>query len=71
MAKAQKADLAVAAPDEEKLVKVQYMLRRGQIYALRAEAVRRASERRAGRLDASEVLREIIDGWLAKGGKRS
>ena len=52
--------------------KGQYVLEERQIRALREEAVRRAAERHAGRLDASEVLREVIDAWIARnsGGKR-
>jgi hypothetical protein len=37
-----------------------------QLEALRAEAARRMVERKAGRIDASEVLREAIDAWMAK-----
>ena len=50
--------------------KAQYTLDVRHIEALRAEAFRRAAERRTGDPDASEVLREVLDAWIAKGGKR-
>jgi hypothetical protein len=53
-----------------KTVKVQYVLEDRHVDALRAAAAKRAMERRSGRLDASEILREILDAWMAKGGKR-
>lgn len=34
--------------------------------ALRREAFRRAAEAEVGKPDASRVLREILDAWLAK-----
>jgi len=41
-----------------------------QIKALRREARRRAEERDSGKPDASELVREAIDAWLAKVGKQ-
>jgi hypothetical protein len=35
--------------------------------ALRREAFRRAAEAGSGKPDASAVLREVLDGWIAKG----
>jgi hypothetical protein len=60
--------LAEAAPNPRRkgLEKVMYRLDPKQIQALRAEAFRRALERGSGKPDASEVLREIIDVWVAK-----
>jgi hypothetical protein len=52
------------------LEKVMYRLEPRQIAALRSEAFRRAQERSTGRPDASEVLREVLDAWLSRGGKR-
>ena len=54
----------------QRAVKAQYTLEERQVTALRSESLRRAAERPRGRPDASEVLREIIDAWIAKGGKR-
>jgi hypothetical protein len=53
-----------------KMVKAQYVLEPRQVHALRDEALRRAGERHSSRLDASEVLREVVDAWIARGGKR-
>lgn len=60
----------VPSPPSRKkgLEKVMYRLDPKQIQALRAEAFRRAEERGSGRPDASEVLREIVDAWIAKAG---
>jgi hypothetical protein len=38
--------------------------------ALRAEALRRAREKKSARPDASAVLREILDAWVKRSGKR-
>jgi hypothetical protein len=46
------------------LEKVMYRLRSDQIAVLRDEAFRRAQKTGTGRPDASEVLREILDGEL-------
>lgn len=54
------------SPNADPLETVPYRVRRSQRQKLVAEAVRRASARGAGRLDASEVLRELIDEWLDK-----
>ncbi len=47
-----------------------YRLRPDQIVALRREATRRAAEHDSGKPDASELVREALDAWLAKVGKR-
>lgn len=58
-----------------KLEKVMYRLEARQIAALRAEARRRADEKAKAegrstiRDDASEVLREVLDAWIAKSAK--
>jgi len=41
-----------------------------QLRALREEAQRRAAVTGSGRPDASAILREILDAWLAKMAKR-
>jgi hypothetical protein len=48
------------------LVKGQWSLAPAHVEALRAEAMKRAAARGAGRLDASEVLREVLDAWLKR-----
>lgn len=48
------------------LKKAQYVLEVRQIEALREAAAERAQERRSGRMDASEILREVLDAWIAK-----
>lgn len=53
------------------LVQVAVMLRAEDLDALRAEAVRRMIERKAGRADMSEVLREVIAPWVAKQTRRA
>jgi hypothetical protein len=73
MAKAEKrAELAVGGEGASKTPrkKAQYTLDERHIQALRAEAFKRAQAQPDGYPDASEVLREILDGWLAKNGKR-
>jgi len=52
-------------------VKVMYRLRAEQIEAVRTEAFARAKERRVGMADGSEVVREILDGWLKARSKRA
>lgn len=51
------------------LVQVTVSLDPRHLAALRAEALRRAAATGAGRLDASVVLRELLDAWLAKRAK--
>lgn len=53
-------------PPEGKLEKATFSLSPRHLQALRAEAIKRMQERGAGRLDASEVLREVLDAWMAK-----
>lgn len=48
------------------LVQVTVSLDPRHLAALRAEALRRAAASGSGRLDASAVLRELLDAWLAK-----
>lgn len=48
------------------LVKAMFSMESRQLEALRAEATRRMVERKAGRIDASEVLREAVDAWLKR-----
>lgn len=50
--------------------KAQYTLDERHIQALRSEAFKRAQANPQGYPDASEVLREILDAWMGKGGKR-
>lgn len=45
----------------QNLIKAMFKIRPDQLKALRAEATRRMVERSAGRIDASEVLREAVD----------
>jgi len=47
-------------------VPAQFRLEHRHIAALREAALKRAGERGAGRLDASEVLREVLDDWMAR-----
>lgn len=48
------------------LVKGQWSLAPAHVEALRTEALKRAAASGARRLDASEVLREVLDAWLKK-----
>ena len=50
--------------------KVSIYLKDAQAEALVAEARRRSDERGAMRSDVSEVVREAVDLWMAKSGKR-
>jgi hypothetical protein len=43
-----------------------FSLTSDQLKALRAEALRRAAEAGSGRPDASALVREALDAWLAK-----
>ena len=61
-------------PREVPLFKVQVVLGEGHIEALNTEAARRArldpeKGHKAFRPDRSLVLREVLDAWIAKGGK--
>lgn len=49
------------------LVKAQFSIAPEHEKALRNEAFRRAQQRGSGRPDASEVLREVLDGWIERG----
>lgn len=61
----------VSVPQPKKGLKLAgFRLRPDQIAALRREALKRASAKEAGRPDASELVREILDAWIAKA-KRS
>lgn len=61
----------VPGPPKKGLKFVGYRLRPEQIAALRREALRRAEASGSGKPDASEIVREALDAWLAKhGGKR-
>lgn len=40
------------------------------LHALRAEALKRAQAKGGGRMDASEVLREVLNAWMKKVGFR-
>jgi hypothetical protein len=60
-----------AARDKEKahdpgedIVVTTYRLKRKHMEALRDEAVALWKERRSGKADASEVLRNILDEWM-------
>ncbi len=56
-----------AVPHQKKGLKpALYRLRPDQIEALRREALRRALAGKAGKPDASELVREALDAWLAK-----
>jgi len=48
------------------LVQVTVTLDPRHLAALRAEALHRAAAAERGRLDASVVLREILEAWIAK-----
>jgi hypothetical protein len=51
-------------------VKAMVRLTPEQLDALRQVAARRALERGSGQLDASEVIREALDAWFARHGKK-
>ncbi len=58
-------------PHEKKGMKLAaYRMRPDQIAALRSVALKRAGERGSGKPDASELVREAVDAWLAKHGHR-
>jgi hypothetical protein len=52
------------------LEKATYSLTPEQVRLIRAEALRRASAAGSGRPDASALVREAVDAWLAKNVKR-
>ncbi len=57
------------AAGEKGTVPAQFQVEPRHVAALREEALRRAQERGGGRLDVSELVREILDDWIAKRGK--
>jgi hypothetical protein len=60
-----------ALSDPDPMRKTQYVVRASHVLALRQEAYSRAATRISGGPDASAVLREILDAWIAKNaGKR-
>lgn len=46
-----------------------FRIRPDQMHALRLAALDLAAQRGAGKADASEVLRQILDEWMARGGR--
>jgi hypothetical protein len=52
-------------PSPKDVVKAQFTVTRAQVVALRREALERQARGDPGRADASAVLREILDAWLA------
>ena len=56
--------MVIGARRKRGFVKVMYRLRTEHIQAVREEALARAKERQVGMADGSEVVREILDGWL-------
>ncbi len=64
-ARARLADVT-GRPTKGGLVQVMFTLSPAQLERLRVEAMRRALARGSGKPDASALLREIIDAWLAK-----
>ncbi len=50
-------------------VPAQFQVEPRHLVALREEALRRTHERGAGRMDVSELVREIFDEWISKQGK--
>lgn len=48
------------------LVKTMFSVEPRQLEALREEATLRMQERKVGRIDASEVLREALDAWMKR-----
>jgi hypothetical protein len=55
-----------SADPVRELVKAQFTLTRAQAKALRLAALERQSSGEPGRADASAVLRDLIDEWMAK-----
>jgi hypothetical protein len=68
--KAQAGGGAERAPQYRGHRKVVVSLKDSQAVALVAEARRRADERGAIRADVSEIIRELVDAWIAKSAKR-
>ncbi len=58
--------LEVAERPMPDTIPAQFRVERRHVAALREEALKRAQERGSGRLDTSEVLREILNEWMAK-----
>lgn len=58
-------EAATVDPAEEKQ-KMQYVLQRKHVAALREEAFKRAQKDGTYQPDASALLREILDGWMGK-----
>jgi len=54
---------------EKGTIPAQFQVEPRHIAALREEALKRAQERGGGRLDVSELVREILDDWISKRGK--
>lgn len=52
------------------LVQVTLTLDPDHLSELRAEALRRAREKKSGRPDTSAVVREILEAWVKRSGKR-
>jgi hypothetical protein len=58
--------LSTVPPPKKGLKLAGFRLRPDQLAALRREARRRAEERDSQRPDASELVREALDAWIAK-----
>jgi hypothetical protein len=58
--------LGAVPPPKKGLKLAGFRLRPDQLAALRKEALRRAGERESRQPDASELVREAVDAWLAK-----
>lgn len=59
-------------PGGTALVRTSVGFRRDQLAALKAEAARRQAERirrgdPTGKVDASEIIRELVDAWMKRG----
>jgi hypothetical protein len=63
--------LRFVPPPKKGLKLAGFRLRPDQIAALRREAHKRAQERGSLKPDASELVREALDAWLGKTGKKS
>lgn len=53
-------------PRKKGLKAATYRMEPGQIDALQREALKRAQERGSFKADASEIVREAVDAWIAK-----
>lgn len=58
--------LGAVPPPKKGLKLAGFRLRPDQLAALRREAQKRAEARESGKPDASELVREAVDAWLAK-----